>query len=66
MDGIDRELILAARENNLQEVRRLLRAGADVNAKDLTYGKTSLHWACEWGVGPRASYHRFASAWSRH
>jgi ankyrin repeat protein len=41
---IDEELIGAAHENNLPEVRRLLRAGADVNGKD-QYDRTSLHQA---------------------
>jgi ankyrin repeat protein len=44
MDSINRELIEAARENNLPEIRRLLRVGADVNAKD-DYGNTPLHGA---------------------
>jgi ankyrin repeat protein len=34
MNRIDQELIVASRENNLTEVSRLLRAGADVNDKD--------------------------------
>jgi ankyrin repeat protein len=41
MNGIDEELIVAAQENNLPEVRRLLSVGADVNAKDY-YGATPL------------------------
>jgi ankyrin repeat protein len=45
---IDRELIEAAKENNLPEVSRLLSVGADVNAKT-NYGWTPLHAACEKG-----------------
>jgi ankyrin repeat protein len=40
MNSMDRELIEAARENNMPDVRRLLRAGADVNAS--RYGRTPL------------------------
>jgi ankyrin repeat protein len=48
MDGINEELIEAAKENNLPGVRRLLSVGADVNAKgDL--GMTPLSWACDNG-----------------
>jgi ankyrin repeat protein len=43
MNRIVEELIEAAEENNLPEVRRLLRAGADVNARK--NGLTALHWA---------------------
>jgi ankyrin repeat protein len=46
MNRINQELLEAAKENNLPEVSRLLRAGADVNVKD---GRTPLHWACRWG-----------------
>jgi ankyrin repeat protein len=46
MNRINQELREATRENNLPEVSRLLRAGADVNVKD---GRTPLHWACRWG-----------------
>jgi hypothetical protein len=48
MSEIDRELIEAARENNLPGVRRVLRAGADVNTKD-NHGSTPLHWASNRG-----------------
>jgi ankyrin repeat protein len=48
MNRIDRELWQASRENNLAEVSRLLRAGANVNAED-NYGQTSLHWTCKEG-----------------
>jgi ankyrin repeat protein len=44
MNSIEQELFEAAQENNLSEVSRLLRAGADVNAKG--HGDwTALHWA---------------------
>jgi ankyrin repeat protein len=48
---IDQELIVAVREGNqnLPEVRRLLRAGADVNAKDIYNGFTPLHYAADSG-----------------
>jgi ankyrin repeat protein len=50
MNRIDQELIVAAKENNLAEVSRLLRAGADVNYRALhKNGFTPLHWACFWG-----------------
>jgi ankyrin repeat protein len=49
MSRIDQDLILAAIENNLPEVSRLLSVGADVNAKD-DRGNTSLHWASVKGV----------------
>jgi ankyrin repeat protein len=45
MNTIDEELIEAAKENNLPEVRRLLSAGADINVMDQN-GWTPLHWAC--------------------
>jgi ankyrin repeat protein len=48
MNRVDEELIVAAKANNMPEVRRLLSAGADVNAKD-NYGYTPLHWACMFG-----------------
>jgi ankyrin repeat protein len=46
MNSIDQELIVAARENNVPEVRRLLSVGADVNANDRRSGWTPLHWVC--------------------
>jgi ankyrin repeat protein len=42
---LEEELIEAAKENNLPEASRILRAGADVNAKD-SNGFTPQHWAC--------------------
>jgi ankyrin repeat protein len=48
MDSIDQEMLEAAEENSLPEVRRLLRAGADVNAKDTT-GVTPLIGASDNG-----------------
>jgi hypothetical protein len=44
MNRIDQELRLAARENNLPEISRLLSVGADVNVKD-DLDWTPLHWA---------------------
>ncbi len=50
MDGIDEALIDATRENNLREVRRLLRAGAAIEVKDYDHcGFTPLHEACYHG-----------------
>jgi ankyrin repeat protein len=48
MNRINRELIVAARENNVPDVRRLLRAGADVNARN-NNGWMPLHEACRKG-----------------
>jgi ankyrin repeat protein len=48
MNRIDRELIVAAREYNVLEARRLLSVEAEVNAKD-RYGFTPLSWASENG-----------------
>jgi ankyrin repeat protein len=45
MNGIDKELIEAASENNAPEVRRLLTAGADIEAKTTRIGRAPLHWA---------------------
>jgi ankyrin repeat protein len=42
MNEIDQELIDAAAESNVPEVRRLLSDGADVNAEDNRYGLTPL------------------------
>jgi ankyrin repeat protein len=44
MNSIDRELMVAAQENNVPEARRLLRAGADIEAKDID-DWTPLHRA---------------------
>jgi ankyrin repeat protein len=48
MNNIDEELIEAAKENNPLEVRRLLSAGANIEAKN-NNGNTPLHWACSHG-----------------
>jgi ankyrin repeat protein len=48
MNRIDQELFEAAAEKDLPEIRWLLRAGADVNAKD-NDDWTPLHWACYQG-----------------
>jgi ankyrin repeat protein len=44
MNRIDQELMDAAGENNLPEVRRLVSVGANVNTKDED-GETPLHFA---------------------
>jgi ankyrin len=50
MNRIDSEMICAVFGNNVPEVSRLLRSGADVNAKDTTSdSKTPLHRACYYG-----------------
>jgi ankyrin repeat protein len=46
MSRNDQELLEAAKENNLAEVSRLLRAGADINVKDNNGNIMPLHWAC--------------------
>jgi ankyrin repeat protein len=48
MNTVDREMIKAAKENNLLEVERLLSVGADVNATTET-GYKPLHWASSKG-----------------
>jgi ankyrin repeat protein len=48
MNRLDRELIVAATEDNLPEVSRLLSVGADVNAK-ANDKWTPLHWASNHG-----------------
>jgi ankyrin repeat protein len=40
----------AVRENRIDDVRELLRDGADVNAKDMFGGNTGLHWAARLGL----------------
>jgi ankyrin repeat protein len=45
MNGMDQELIQAARENNVPEARRLLRAGADTEVHGFD-DLRPLHWAC--------------------
>jgi ankyrin repeat protein len=49
INRIDRELLRAARVNNLREVRRLVSVGADVNVKDSHSASTPLHYASLWG-----------------
>ena len=43
---LSQDLILHAKNGNLDEVRRLLDEGADLNAKD-SGGDTALTWACQ-------------------
>jgi ankyrin repeat protein len=53
MNSMDQELFEAAQENNLTEVSRLLRAGADVNAKNGAHcDDTALHKASMNGYLP--------------
>lgn len=42
-------LIGAAKENRLDDVERLLKEGADINATDRLYGQTAISWAAERG-----------------
>ena len=42
------DLIKAVERGDTIEVKRLLEAGADVNAKN-EFGSTPLHWACVYG-----------------
>jgi ankyrin repeat protein len=44
---LDDALILAARNGENEELRRLIKAGADVTPKDAV-GRTALHFAVEW------------------
>ena len=37
------DIIKAAVEGNLEELKKLIKGGADVNAKD-NYGRTALMW----------------------
>ena len=39
------DLHWAAREGDVAEVKRLIAAGADVNATETLYGGRALHWA---------------------
>ena len=50
---LDRRLIAAAHANDLDEVRSLIRAGADVNAKDETVQSAYLIATSEVGDDPR-------------
>jgi uncharacterized protein len=46
-------LILAAAYNkNPEVIVVLLKAGADLNARDLNYGSTALHWAATYNTNP--------------
>jgi len=42
---INLELISATKKGDIAQVRKLLREGADVNAKDEKYGRSALMWA---------------------
>jgi len=44
----------AVRENRIDEVKELLRDGADVNTKDMFGGNTGLHWAARQGAAEMA------------
>ncbi|KAK3291565.1 ankyrin repeat-containing domain protein [Chaetomium fimeti] len=43
------DLIVAARDNRLGDVERLLQEGADIDATDGDYGQTPISWAAERG-----------------
>jgi len=40
----------AVRENRIDDVKELLKSGADVNAQDMFGGNTGLHWAARLGL----------------
>ena len=40
-------IYVAAREGNLEEIRRLLKSGTDVNITSEYLGRTALHWAVQ-------------------
>jgi len=42
---LGKELLTAAQEQNVDEVKRLLALGADPNAKDESHGQTAVTWA---------------------
>ena len=44
----------AVRENRIDDVKELLRDGADVNAQDMFGGNTGLHWAARQGAAAMA------------
>lgn len=44
----------AVRENRIDDVKELLREGADVNAQDMFGGNTGLHWAARHGEAAMA------------
>jgi ankyrin repeat protein len=51
--GSETPLILAAWHNpNPDVITTLLRAGADIEARDLVYGGTALQWAAGWNPNP--------------
>lgn len=44
----------AVRENRIDDVRELIRGGADVNAVDMFGGNTGLHWSARKGLSRMA------------
>lgn len=44
----------AVRENRIDDVKELLKSGADVNAKDMFGGNTGLHWSARLGLAEMA------------
>ena len=48
--GLNEDLFAAVKKGNLQEVQRLVSAGADVKVKD-NVGNTPLHWTAGLGMG---------------
>lgn len=43
------ELLAASKDGDIEEIKRLIDSGADVNARDLDTWQTPLHWAPIWG-----------------
>lgn len=52
------QLHVAVRHGDLEEVRRLIDAGTDLNAQDSKFGATPLHWAAADGKTPRQNNDR--------
>ena len=48
MNDLDKKLLQASRKNDSEQVKKLIKAGADVNARDEN-GYTPLLFAAFWG-----------------